>query len=136
MANWYGTSRSNYFSVKDETAFDAFVDAFNLEHWRNEDGLHAIAPDEANDGFWPSQIWREDEDVEDYVDIDFVEELAKHLANDTVAILMTAGAEKLRYVTGRAVAVKNDGSYVSVDIDDIYDLALLKWGIESTRAMY
>ena len=136
MANWYGTSRSNYFRVKDEKAFTAFVGSLSLDHWTNKDGLHAVAPDGANDGYWPSQIWHEDEDGEDYKDIDFVDELAPHLADGEVAVLMTAGSEKLRYVTGCAVAVKNDGSYVSIDIDDIYNLAFLKWGIEPTRAMY
>ncbi len=40
-------------------------------------------------------------------DFDLVEELAQHLADGEIAVLVEAGAEKLRYITGDAVAVRN-----------------------------
>ena len=56
-------------------------------------------------------------------EIDFYAELAKHLQNGWVAIVMEVGAEKLRYVTGYAVAVNHNGKCCDVSIDRIYQLA-------------
>lgn len=137
MANWYGTSRSNYFRVKDEAAFRKFVDATGVECFVDNKHRFAVVADSVNDGNWPSNIYKQYEDgTEDYEDIAFIDELAKHLADDEIAVLMTTGAEKLRYVTGVAVAIKNDGSYVEINIDDIYDVAFLKWGVKPSRAEY
>lgn len=134
MADWYGASRSNYFRDKDKDAFLKFVDATGVKVFTDDQDLYAVA---AEGGCWPDSIEKLYEDgTEDYEDIDFVDELAPHLADGEVAVLMTAGAENLRYVTGYAVAVKNDGSRISVDIDDIYGLASTKWGIQPSRAEY
>lgn len=135
MADWYGTSRSNYFRVKDKDAFLKFVNATGVESYIDDKNRYAVAA--GDDGFWPAGIYKRYEDgTDECEDIDFVDELASHLADGEVAVLMTAGAEKLRYVTGCAVAVKNDGSSVSVNIDDIYDLAFLKWGVQPSHAEY
>lgn len=135
MANWVGISRSNYFHVKDVEAFSKFVACTGIDAFSDDQGRYAVAAEV--DGFWPSSIFKcyEDE-TEDYEDIDFVDELATHLADGEVAVLMTAGAEKLRYVTGYAIAVKNDGSTITVDINNIYDNVLDAWGIVPSRAEY
>lgn len=49
----------------------------------------------SEDGGLPSN--RYDEETDGYVDIDLAKELAEHLAEGQVAILMECGAEKLRY---------------------------------------
>ena len=137
MANWYGTSRSNYFHVKDKEAFWQFVVDTGVKAFTDDQGRYAVAADSENDGYWPSSIFKCHEDgTEDYEDIDFEDELAPHLADGEVAVLMTAGAEKLRYVTGYAIAVKNDGSRMTLDINDIYDNVLHAWGIDPSRAEY
>jgi hypothetical protein len=123
MANYYGTSRSNYFRVKD-------IDAFR--EWCSDLELHMI--EEPNDrvGFYvenesgslPCYRCYEDEDGE-WVDedVDFEAELAEHLMPGHVAIVMEVGAEKARYLVGYAVAINSKGETRRVGIDDIYPLA-------------
>ena len=131
MANWYGTSRSNYFNVKDEGAFREWAERRDLEIFTNLVGQLAVAPSSmSEDGSWPSYDY--DEDFE----IDFQAELIEHLAEGQVAILMTIGAEKLRYLTGYAVALAWDGRRISVDIADIYDKVETEFGVAPNIAEY
>ena len=131
MANWYGTSRSNYFNVKDEGAFREWAERRNLEIFTNLVGQLAVAPSSVSeDGSWPS--YDDDDDCE----IDFQAELIEHLAEGQVAIIMTIGAEKLRYLTGYSVALAWDGRRISVDIADIYDKVEVEFGLQPTAAGY
>lgn len=65
-------------------------------------------------------------------------ELAEHLQDDSVAVLMEAGAEKLRYVAGWAAAVNAKGEVVEIGLHAIYDMAKQKFGddVEITVAEY
>jgi hypothetical protein len=122
MANWYGTARTNYFAVKDREAFNAWVDGFNggvgiFTEKRGEEILVGLYSD--NDGYWPSM--RDTE--EGLVDVDFEAELAAHLADGEVAIQMSAGAEKLAYISGQAVAFNNKGERREVWLNEIDALA-------------
>ena len=131
MANWYGTSRSNYFNVKDEGAFREWAERRDLEIFTNLVGQLAVAPSSmSEDGSWPS--YDDDDDCE----IDFQAELIAHLAEGQVAIIMTIGAEKLRYLTGYSVALAWDGRRISVDIADIYDKVEVEFGLQPTAAGY
>lgn len=132
MANFYGTARSNYFKVKDANAFKAWVETVpGLGFWEHE-GTFGIYSDCPDSGCWPSARWDDDED--EYFDL--VAELAEHLADGEVAVLMEAGAEKLRYISGWAVAVHSSGEYVCVSLDDVYKLAVEKFGVRPTEASY
>ena len=131
MANWYGTSRSNYFNVKDEGAFREWAERRDLEIFTNLVGQLAVTPSSmSEDGSWPS--YDDDDDCE----IDFQAELIEHLAEGQVAIIMTIGAEKLRYLTGYSVALAWDGRRISVDIADIYDKVEVEFGLQPTAAEY
>ncbi len=131
MANWYGTSRSNYFKVKNEEAFHAWAESRNLEVLEGRRGLLGVAPSSmSEDGSWPSY------DSEMDAEIDFQAELIEHLAEGQVAILMAIGAEKLRYLTGFSVALAWDGRRMSVDIADIYYKVELEFGVVPTAAEY
>jgi hypothetical protein len=131
MANWYGTSRSNYFKVENEEAFREWAESRDLEVFEGRGGLFGIAPSSmSEDGSWPSY----DDEVD--AGIDFQAELIEHLAEGQVAILMTIGAEKLRYLTGFSVALAWDGRRMSVDIADIYDKVELEFGLQPTAAEY
>ena len=131
MANWYGTSRSNYFNVKDEGAFREWAERRGLEIFTNLVGQLAVAPSSmSGDGSWPSY------DYDDDCEIDFQAELIEHLAEGQVAIIMTIGAEKLRYLTGYSVALAWDGRRISVDIADIYDKVEVEFGLQPTVAEY
>lgn len=139
MANWYGSSRSNYFRVKDEGAFREWVYEVGLEVLEGEGGLRGIAPSRMSDsGDWPTcaSVESDDPDERDERDVDIANELSTHLAEGEVAVLLTIGAEKLRYLTGYAVAVNWKGEIVSVGLDDIYAKAFEAFGIQPTYAEY
>ena len=131
MANFNGTARSNYFKVKDVEAFKAWVETIpDLVCWERE-GLYAIRSEDFDTGCWPSTRY-DDEDE----DLNLTGELAEHLAEGEVAVLMEAGAEKLRYISGWAVAVNHKGEEVSISLYNIYDLAEKTFGVRPTDASY
>jgi hypothetical protein len=133
MANYYESARTNYFRVKDKDAFKKFIDTV--------DGTDLVTDDKDENLFAllfteegvPSS--RFNEETEDYDDFDLMDELAPYLADGSVAILMGAGAEKLRHVNGYAVAINNKGESVAVNLDDIYEKAK-SLGHEITQATY
>jgi hypothetical protein len=125
MANYYGAARSNYFAVKDETAFRASL-PMHLTVVTNkpepgEPQRFALLSDEPDGGGWPASVY--DEDTDDYVDIDVAVFVSEHLADGEVAVFMEAGAEKLRYIVGHAVAINGAGETRTVNLNDIYELA-------------
>ena len=56
-------------------------------------------------------------------------ELAAHLAEGQIAVLMESGHEKCSYINGNAVAVDNAGNRVAVELRDIYDVAAKTFSI-------
>ena len=142
MANYQATARSNYFAVKDETAFREWGDRCGLDILepphkdKVADGIRrfAITPKGDEDsGGWPTCI--ADDETDDYVDIDLPKELSAHLVANEVAVLMEIGSEKLRYITGVAVAINHKGRHVRMDLNSIY-LAATRLGSGITRAEY
>ncbi len=129
MANYYATARSNYFAVKDETAFREWAARLGLHilepthRDKVADGIprYGITPGDGDGSGWPTM--RYNEETDDYDDTDVSEQLSAHLANDEVAILMEVGNEKLRYVSGSAVAVNNQGKSVFHNLGTIYQKA-------------
>ena len=106
MANYYGATRTNYFRVNDEAGFEKFLDHIlpaedELHVWSemSEDGTKYYGF-----GCYSGLIgYVEDpEDEFDYCEAwdKFVEGLQKFVADDDAVIIMEAGNEKLRYVTG------------------------------------
>lgn len=59
----------------------------------------------------------------------FWTDLAEHLAEGQVLVVMTAGAENLRYITGDAIAISWDGRQAQVNINDIYSKAATEFGV-------
>lgn len=121
MANYYATCRTNYFDVKDK---DAFLSALS--------GVPDIEVDEGNQGFvilgcntdgagWPQWVW--DEDTNEDYEIDLPMIVAEHLADDSVAIFMEAGAEKCRFIIGYAEAINNKFERETISLGDIYQRA-------------
>lgn len=128
MANYYASSRSNYFRVKDEQAFKDWLDTTNIEILatsEDDEGntTYAIVPNAPDGEGWSLTMWEDDEGVELDEERDLIIELSGHLADGWVAILMEAGAEKLRYVSGFAIAVNNRGAIETVHLSDIYEKA-------------
>ena len=117
MANYYSTARTNYFRVKDVDAFNAWVkeyeDNYRVEVVDKEDTFAILFDGE-------SGVPNSREVDGGYDDIDFMDELSKHLADDEVAVLHESGAEKLRYINGFAIAINNKAERRVISLDDIY----------------
>lgn len=127
MANYIGSARTNYFKVKDETAFRAWAAKYGLEVIEHKK-LFGVLPGDSEDGTFSLF----DDEKDDYLDI--CDEIALHLADGSIAVVMESGHEKLRYICGWAVAINSKGKRVQVGLNDIYGKANKKFGIKPTEA--
>jgi hypothetical protein len=114
VANYDSWSRSNYFKVKDIAKFKEFSNQAGFDvHEKN--GRVCITPAN-NDGLFNYDLDFGAED-EDFKEDDYLlQQLAKHLCDNEVAVLLEVGHEKLRYVSGYAQIVNWSGEerYVSL----------------------
>lgn len=62
--------------------------------------------------------------------------ISPFLVEGEIVVMMEAGAEKLRYITGEALAFDHTGEVVQVSLRDIYKLAKEKFGKDPSRAEY
>lgn len=120
MADYSCAARSNYFLVKDREAFDRALEPFDIDICERASDERICLLVTISSG-WPNYLY--DEESDDDIDIDIAELVAPHLAGDDVALFVEAGAEKLRYVNGWAIAVNGKGERREVHLSDIYDLA-------------
>ena len=144
MANYIATARSNYFRVKNREAFLEWVETLpdvevvtkTTTVGISADTYYALLSDDPDNGCFPA--WRFPEDGSDEIEIDLAQELSEHLVEDSIAILMEAGAEKQRYICGYAIAVNSAGEKVEIFLGDIYLLAAERFGEgpEITAAEY
>ena len=141
MANYYSWGRSNYFQVKDAAAFEAWCKRWDgaLEVIRGGDSgeLHGLFFETI-----PGFRWAQEGEAdllsgyaEDWAEADFVAELADHLADGWVAVLMEVGHEKRRYLMGFATAVNSSKESITVDIWSIYEW-VEQLGQHVTKAQY
>ena len=127
MANYECTVRTNYFHVKDEEAFRKLV-----ERIVSECGIELF---EKNDpegeklfgfGSYGSLygICKDSEEDDDEYDEEEVlyQKLQSCVAEDDAVIILTAGNEHLRYVTGDAVCITHD----KIEYLDLTCLAVAK----------
>ena len=135
MANYYEQARSGYVKVKDKEAFRAFLERFG-------GAVEMIEDDKGRVGFLaqegiPSTCMPDDSGSEPE-EVDFVSELAGHLADHEVMIVMGTGYEKMRYLVGYAVAINNKKERREIDLAQIYELAkqLTRKPKRITRAEY
>ena len=116
MADFFATSRSNYVLVKDVTAAIEALKDFDIPIHRHPKNVSAIMLAGCDsDGTFSST--RYEDLVETYLDL--AEWAATHLVEDQVLVLVSAGAEKLRYVSAWAEAYTWKGEMVSVDLLDV-----------------
>jgi len=147
MANYIPTWRSNTFKVKDLEKFMAWCNEWpgmeivedNEMKGKGDSAkptgekLVTLLQAEDSESGIPSYFYNQETGEE--VDRDFLVELATHLVSGWVAVLMEIGYEKLRYLTGVAVAVNNKGEIERVSLSDIYEVAK-KLGKHVTVAEY
>ena len=117
MANYYSSARTNYFRVKDVDAFNAWVKEFE-----DNDGVEVVSKEDTFGFLFDGESGVPNSRFVngDYEPLDFMDELSEHLADDEVAILHEAGAEKLRYINGFAIAINNKAERRTISLDDIY----------------
>jgi hypothetical protein len=133
MADYNCVSRTNYFRVRDTAAFAAWVQRRGLAIHTSDKhpGHFALAPGDDYYGAFPNR------DAESEKEIDFLDELSGHLHQQSVAVILEAGAEKLRYIIGHAAAVDSQGRRIELFLDDIYDFARQAFPeADLTRAEY
>ncbi len=140
MANWIGAGRSNYVKIKPKSmkALRASLAPFAVEIVEgaglNKGAVCFLSTSESG-GF--ESGW----DTENDTDIDFdpAVQICPHMVKGQVLVLMEAGAEKLRYITGHAQAYHSDGRNVTVSLTDIYAKAAEAFGVNEksiTAAQY
>lgn len=136
MAQYFGTARTNYFLVKDEEAFKAEMEKFEVSvntQTIDDQNLYSLIDNDPDGGGMPWSFYNDE--TEEHEDIEWSDILGKHLADGQVCVLMESGAEKHRYISGYAVAFNNKGETRSINLNDIYDLAK-ELGTGVTQATY
>ena len=131
MANWSGASRSNYVRVADIEGLKKSLANWEIEIVAKGDKI-AMFP-QTEDGSWPSWRCAEDEDGPHEVEFDFGTDVMPYVAEGEVLVVMTSGAEKLRYITGNASAYVRRGDkveVVSIGLYDIYAKAATTFGVD------
>lgn len=109
MADWYGSARSNYFRVKDVDAFRKLCKLWNITLITDESNPARVGfLRNNNNGGLPDYRY-DSESGEEFDFEDFLSELSALLMDDEVAVMVEAGAEKMRYVTGCAIAINSKG---------------------------
>ena len=120
MANFYGSGRSNYVSIKPKMR-EKFIELcgdFELRFIEREDkvGFFSDTEDGGFGGYF------EDEDGIT-TSRDALHEFSELLEKGEVLIFITVGSEKMRYICGYALAINSKGEMVDVSLDDIYKKA-------------
>lgn len=137
MADYQGKARSNYFLLRDAAARSALADfaaATDMELITTDDNpLRAGLISNSPNGSWPSSITVEES--EETIDVEVPAHVSQWLAEGSVAIFMEIGAEKMRYLSGYAVAINSRGEEHAVSLSDIYERAA-HLGSDVTQAAY
>lgn len=129
MANYIATARTNYFRVKNSAEFTEWCDLVGVASMCKDDPddpenpikkLFGFTSECDDSGCFPT--WTSEDE-----EIDYVNDLGNMLKKGEVAILMEAGAEKYRYVSGWAQAISWKCEEVSISLGNIYDKALKKF---------
>lgn len=126
MANYCCVYRTNYFKVKDNEKFKEFmthVYAEDLEvfHKKDENGneLYGFGGYGGISGYFNNENEYEDSDEAwDNAYDNFIDGLAKQVAENDAILLFEVGNEKLRYVVG-SVAVITSKGYEYRDITNV-----------------
>lgn len=139
MANWIGSARSNYVQLAEGVTKERLLKALalfsglRLSFSLIDDNLTVgFFGDDSDSGDFPSfYLGENDEELEFTWEADVM----PFIAPDQVLIVMTVGAEKLRYLTGVAAAfvrrADNSVEAVSLDLEDaIIKLATIAFKVE------
>jgi hypothetical protein len=109
VADTWTVYRSNYVRVKDPESFNALLEKFHVhEAWQDEAGRWAFGTDATNVGL-PSLYY--DEELQDNVEVDFVQAVATTRARCSISTLATS-------MTGRSGSSASVQRKRSIDVCD------------------
>ena len=116
MADFLATSRSNYVIVKNVDAAIKSLKPYDIpirHHPKNKNAI-MLAGCHANGTFNSSYV----DESGDEIYLDLAEWASTNLADNQVLVLVSAGAEKLRYISAWAEAYTWKGEVITVDLLD------------------
>ena len=126
MADWYGTSRSNYVKIKDMDALNKALEPWCINTEADLHGRIAFFARDSDNGGWPS--WAQDAEGNE-IEFEWETVICPHMEDGEILVIRSVGAEKLRYVTGHAAAFDNTGKSISLSLDLIYSMAANHFGV-------
>lgn len=123
MANWTGNALTNLVAADNVEALEKIAADHQLKVIRDSDGRIGFIAGTEN-GDWPTTEYRED--LDEHVEFCVETVIMPHIKEGEVLIIMEAGSEKDRYVSGRAEAYIRNGDVcrsVSLSLGDICKMA-------------
>lgn len=132
MADWYGSGRTNYVKIKDMAGLKAAVADFDVrvsEGVGDNAGRVCFLAEGQFGGF--EDRW--DQGTDTAIDFDPAVLICPYMQKGEVLVMIEAGAEKLRYISGYAQAWHSDGRYVSLSLTEIYKKAAKKFGVSMSK---
>lgn len=148
MANWYGAARSNYVKVADMPGLQAALAPWpvRISPSAEDPSLVCFLSEELDCGGWPSFVEESvpdpdspDFEIETEVEFDPEVQILPFLEPRQVLIMLEAGHEKLRYITGQALAFCQGKPSICLSLNDIYTMAHEAFGVprdQITEATY
>ena len=135
MANYVCSVRSNYVHVKDQQAFEEFIERFECEPIYDKEGRMGFYCQNM-DGCSP---YIYDEDLDEHFDLmNCAPQIGRHLCEGEVLVVEEVGSEKMRYLCGHTYAVNDKGETLFVDMSTaLRNKVETEWGkADYTEATY
>lgn len=130
MASWYGTARSNYVKIKDVEGLEKSLAPFPIriaEGDGKNEGKVCFLSEEPDSGGWPGSYY--DHETDEEIEFLVAARICPFMEDDQILVMMEAGAEKLRYITGNAQAYNAKGEECWMQLSDIYAKAADRFGV-------
>lgn len=129
MSNFVGIARTNYVTVEDVEGLKEALSPWPVEMVLNAEGKVSLLDDDPDGTGWPT--FAQDDDGND-IELDIETVIMPFVKEGEVLVLMEAGYEKKRYVSGWAVACVRRADSVHfkrITLGDIYQLAADAFGV-------
>lgn len=123
--NYIESSRTNTFKVQDLEAFKLNLPG-EITCLSSEDN-HVTLLGEYGEP-WPSFVYDENDEGVEFEIVDYIQ---RNLHPESVAVIIGAGNEGLRYINGYAIAIHPVKGVLQINLSDIYKKAEEAWGFIS-----
>lgn len=122
MANYYGSGRSNYFRVKDQTLFAQWCEDWECEAIEGDDNTVGFLVQTDDGTPYNHQISEQDGEP-----FDFEQSLQKLILPKEVVIFFSCGFQKMRYGSFCYLTLTTQ-NYVWTTLQDLYDKTQEQFG--------